>query len=292
MVERAFARVPRDELYAATGIQTMPINTVFQLLADEGTPALDAARADRARPRPARLLAERRAGQRDHRRLAPPACSTRATGAWARGLIERLGLPTRPFGALVEPGTPLGPLLAPPRLDAPRSCAPSPRTTPPRPSPPRRCVDEHAAILSSGTWSLLGLELPRARARPAPPRNLTNERGVDGTIRLLKNVMGLWLEQECAARGADAATTTSCTASRPRRRPTSPLFDPDDEALPARRATCRRGSPRLRAAGQRPPATRGEIGALDLRLARLQVPPRAASSLERVDRSRRAHAST
>ena len=55
--------------------------------------------------------------------------------------------------------------------------------------------DEHAAVLSSGTWSLLGLELPGpVFSDPA----LTNERGVDGTIRLLKNVMGLWLEQECA----------------------------------------------------------------------------------------------
>ena len=53
MVEAAHALVDRDELYAVTGIQTMPINTVFQLLADRGTPALAAARADRARARPA-----------------------------------------------------------------------------------------------------------------------------------------------------------------------------------------------------------------------------------------------
>ena len=59
MIARAHSRVPRDELYAATGIQTMPINTVFQLLAEEGSPALAAARAHRPRARPPRVLAER-----------------------------------------------------------------------------------------------------------------------------------------------------------------------------------------------------------------------------------------
>ena len=67
----------------------------------------------------------------------------------------------------------------------------------------------NAAILSSGTWSLLGLELDAPvltdRAREY---NLTNERGVDGTIRLLRNVMGLWLVQECAAAGAIRRTTS------------------------------------------------------------------------------------
>ena len=54
--------------------------------------------------------------------------------------------------------------------------------------------DEHAAILSSGTWSLLGLELPApVLGEPARAANLTNERGIDGTTRLLKNVMGMWL---------------------------------------------------------------------------------------------------
>ena len=67
MVARAFERVPRDELYAATGIQTMAINTAFQLLADEGTPALDAAARMLLIPDLLGLLAQRRGGQRDHR---------------------------------------------------------------------------------------------------------------------------------------------------------------------------------------------------------------------------------
>jgi rhamnulokinase len=84
--------------------------------------------------------------------------------------------------------------------------------------------DEHAAILSSGTWSLLGLELS---APVFSDPELTNERGVDGTTRLLKNVMGLWLEQECA-RVWDAEfaelhrAAAECTGE-------VPTFDPDDE---------------------------------------------------------------
>ena len=117
----------------------------------------------------------------------------------------------------------------------------------------------HAAILSSGTWSLLGLELDapvlsRGRAR----FNLTNERGVDGTIRLLRNVMGLWLVQECAAR-AGALATTSCSrlARAPRATsrcstPTTTRFlRPGD--MPARIAEA------CRAGGQEPPEGRGEI---------------------------------
>ena len=83
--------------------------------------------------------------------------------------------------------------------------------------------DEHAAVLSSGTWSLLGLELPGpVFTDPA----LTNERGVDGTIRLLKNVMGLWLEQECA-RVWDADFPSLQRAAREATRHVE--FDVDDE---------------------------------------------------------------
>ncbi len=69
MVERAHERVGQAELYATTGIQTLPINTVYQLLADVGTPALGRRRAARAGARPARLLALRRAGERGHERV-------------------------------------------------------------------------------------------------------------------------------------------------------------------------------------------------------------------------------
>jgi rhamnulokinase len=178
-------------------------------------------------------------------------------GEWAVELIERLGLPARPFGSLVEPGTELGPPLAHHGLgDAPVFTVASHDTASAYVAAPLR--DEHAAILSSGTWSLLGLELPGpVLGDVAREANLTNERGVDGTIRLLKNVMGLWLEQE-VARGWDVSFEElhRMAGEAPA---DVPLFDPDDDAflapgdMPARIAdACRR-------TGHREPAGRGEV---------------------------------
>jgi rhamnulokinase len=221
MVERAYARVPREECYAVTGIQTMPINTVFQLLADEGSAALAEAEAIALGPD---LLAYWLSGELANERTnaSTTALLDARTGEWAHELIARLGLPTRPFGELVEPGTELGPVLARHDVSAPVFAVASHDTASAFAATPVR--DEHAAILSSGTWSLLGLELP---GPVFSDPELTNERGVDGTIRLLKNVMGLWLEQECA-RVWDAEyaelhrAAAECTGD-------VPTFDPDDE---------------------------------------------------------------
>ena len=85
MVERAFERLPAERLYAATGIQTMPINTVFQLLADEGSAAPRRRGADRAGARPARAVAVRRARQRAHQRLDHRAARRAQRRVGARG---------------------------------------------------------------------------------------------------------------------------------------------------------------------------------------------------------------
>jgi rhamnulokinase len=257
MVARAFERMPRDELYAATGIQTLAINTVFQLLADEGTPALAAA---------ARvlligdLLALWLSGEATNEVTAASTTGLldARSGAWAREVIERLGLPGRLFGDLVEPGTALGPLLAAHGLQS---------------APLVRAVAGHdtasafaaapvegddAAILSSGTWSLLGLELREpALSAEAAAANLTNERGVDGTTRLLKNVMGLWLVQECrrAWRAHDYDELHRLAAQAP---DDVPLIDPDDEAFLAPGDMPGRIAAHCERTGQRVPVTPGE----------------------------------
>lgn len=256
MVERAVARVPAGERYAVTGIQTLPINTVFQLLADEGSPALAAAERIALVPD---LFAHWLSGE-----LANEATVASTTGlldatsgAWARELIARLGLPAAPFrGEVVPPGTPLGPALRHHELGAAPVCAVAGHDTASAfAAAPVR--DERAAILSTGTWSLLGVELAApVLGEAARSADLTNERGVDGTTRLLKNVMGLWLEQECArVWGADFAELHRLAAAAPA---DVPLFDPDAPDLlapgdmPARiAAACERG-------GQRAPRDRGE----------------------------------
>ena len=174
------------------------------------------------------------------------------SGEWARELIERLGLPARIFPPLVQPGAILGGLLShvaaatglphdtPVAVVAAHDTASAVVAAPLAPS--------GAAFISSGTWSLVGVELaqplPTAEARSV---NLTNERGYGGTTRLLKNVMGLWLVQECRRawlREADSpeyAELGELAASVPG----GALFDPDLPELlapgdmPARiRAAC------------------------------------------------------
>ena len=175
-------------LYDQTGIQTMPINTVYQLLADERV--RDAARFAMVPDLLAYWLSGELANERTN--ASTTGLLDARTGEWSRVALARVGLPARPFGALVEPAAALGPVLPHHEIKAPVWTAASHDTASAYIAAPLR--DEHAAILSSGTWSLLGLELGGPSFEDT---TLTNERGIDRTIRLLKNVMGLWLEQEC-----------------------------------------------------------------------------------------------
>lgn len=258
MIERAHGRVPREQLYASAGIQTLAINTVFQLLADEGTPALAAAQRIALVPD---LFALWLTGV-----LANEATAASTTGlldarsaTWARDLIERLGLPAGPFaGDPVEPGVLLAPVLAEHGLgEVPVYTVAGHDTASAFAAAPIRSAN--AAVLSSGTWSLLGLELDAPVLTPeAAAYNLTNERGIETTIRLLRNVMGLWLLQECR-RAWDPCTYEELARLAAAARPDVALFDPDDDGflapgdMPARIASA------CRATGQEPPATKGEF---------------------------------
>jgi rhamnulokinase len=197
-VERVLAEIPAHELYERTGIQLIPINTVFELaaMAAEGDPALDVAETLLLIPD---LL---------HYWLgAPPVaeftnatttqCLDPRTGTWARDVIERLGIPARLFPDVVPPATMLGPAAAEIELGAARIVAGATHDTAAAVAavPFRR---PGSVYISAGTWSLVGLEVDRPvideRTRAA---NLTNEGGVAGTFRLLRNVTGLWLVHEC-----------------------------------------------------------------------------------------------
>ena len=259
MVRRCFQRVGRDEQYSVTGIQTLPINTVFQLLADEGSVALrEASRLAMVPDLLALWLSGELANERTN--ASTTGLLDARTGDWATVLIERLGLPGRLFGELVEPGTRLATALPECTSSARWACTPSPVTTPPRRSPPRRSVTSTPRSSPPVPGRCLGLELPEpVLERRGAPLNLTNERGIDGTTRLLRtswdcgsrrNAPRAWgLEHDCDAMFRAAATAPSG----------GPLFDPDDECflapgdMPARIGfACAR-------AGQAAPARPGEI---------------------------------
>jgi rhamnulokinase len=265
MVARAHDRVASEDLYAVTGIQTMAINTAFQLLAEERSSAL--AIAERVALIPD-LFAFWLTG--DLANEATVASTTglldARTGKWARETIGRLGLPTAPFSKdPIEPGTTLGSVLADhgdeagPAAGAPVHLVASHDTASAFAAAPLR--GPRAAIVSSGTWSLVGMELDGPILTPeACAANLTNERGIDGTTRLLRNVMGLWLIQECrrqwtaAGRRYDYAELQALAAAARR---DVPLFDPDEERLLAPGDMPARIAAACRAAGQAPPETPG-----------------------------------
>jgi rhamnulokinase len=267
MVARAHERVSREDLYAVTGIQTMPINTVFQLLADEGSAALTGAARIALVPD---LFALWLTGELANESTAASTTGLldARTGAWARELIDRLGLPAAPFaGETVEPGTTIGPVLehhaelAGDAAGTPVHAVGGHDTASAFAAVPLR--GERAAILSSGTWSLLGLELPEpALGEQASAYNLTNERGVEGTIRLLRNVMGLWLVQECRreweAEGGpseyDEIHRLAVEASED-----VAVFDPDADGFLAPGGMPERIVAACRESGQEPPSTRGEV---------------------------------
>lgn len=262
MVARAHTRVPRAELYSITGIQTMPINTVFQLLAEEPESAL--ACADRIALVPD-LIGLWLTGELVNE--ATVASTTglldARTGRWARELVARLGLPTRLFETdPIEPGATLGPVMRAHRLAGAAAgidvhTVASHDTASAFVAAPLSGPD--AAILSSGTWSLLGIE----REQPllsdtACDCNLSNERGLDGTTRLLANVMGLWLVQECMrhwrreGQTHEYAELLRLAAARDHR--DAPLFDPDHESLLAPGDMPTRIGVLCHAAGQSPPS--------------------------------------
>jgi rhamnulokinase len=235
MVELANQRVPLPELYARTGIQTMPINTLFQLLAEADSPA--AAAAEHLAMIPDLIGLWLTGAFANEATIASTTGLIDArTGTWAHDLIAALGLPaTMLQDKPTEPGKLLGEIRrqhgaigqVPVWTVASHDTASAFVAAP--------VQSRHAAILSSGTWSLLGIEIDAPLLDPAAAAvNLTNERGIDGTTRLLRNVMGLWLLQECRRhweeRGLplDYAELERLASVQ---QASVALFDPDHESL-------------------------------------------------------------
>jgi rhamnulokinase len=205
ILPKAFARVPREEIFAATGLQFMEINTLFQLLALQSrSPELLAA-AETFLLTPDFLNFCLSGARFSEFTIATTSqCVNPKTRTWAVDLLQRFGLPDKIFPEIVSPGSPLGLLrqsladrtglgrigvIAPAAHDTGSAVAGVPT---------RFTGKNNWAYLSSGTWSLLGVEVPEALLSPrALELNFTNEGGVDGTYRLLKNIMGLWLLQQC-----------------------------------------------------------------------------------------------
>lgn len=227
MVDWVFSRVPREEIFAQTGIQTMALNTLFQLasLVKNNDPVLDCAAEFLFLPD---LFYFWLTGVRAHEFCIASTSHMFNSGKreWAWDVMERVGIPTRLFKKDVHmPGQSLGafdgiPVVLAPHHDTASAVVGAPAR------------NERFAYLSSGTWSLLGMELDTPINTEAAARaNVTNEGGFGGTIRFLKNIVGLWLIQECRRNWADAGQEYGydhlCDMAS-QSAPFVSLIDPDD----------------------------------------------------------------
>ncbi|MFI6483713.1 rhamnulokinase family protein [Nonomuraea sp. NPDC050663] len=250
------SRVSSQEQYELTGVLPAPINTSCQLLAHAGSPLLE--QAERLVMLPD-LFTHWLSGQTlTERTIASTSqlMDIRA-GQWAVELISALGLPGRLFGhEIVEPGTPAGPLRGCGDADGATVMAVAGHDT--------ACavaalpaVRGDVGFICCGTWSLVGIErsdpVTLAAARHA---GFTNEAGLAGTVRFLRNLNGLWLLQECRRAWGSRSSHAELVAQAASAPPFGPLIDPGHVAflrpgdMPARIAGF------CRATGQRPPGDR------------------------------------
>ncbi|MGC4808683.1 rhamnulokinase [Micromonospora sp. DT233] len=252
--DRVAGRLGAQRLYATTGLQHLPFNTLYQLVAAAGTPQLESAHRLLLIPD---LIAYWLTGE-----LGAEVTNASTTQlydprrrAWATDLMADAGIRAELFAPLREPGTRIGPVL--PSVGLPGDPAVlavgSHDTASAVVGVP--AAGEHFAYISCGTWSLVGVELAAPVLGEASRRaNFTNESGVDGTIRYLRNVMGLWPLQE-SLRAWGAVELTDLLRRAAGEPALGAVVDLDDPAflppgdMPARLAdACRR-------AGEPVPAT-------------------------------------
>ena len=203
MFEHVFRKVPREELFDATGLQFMEFNTLYQLarMVQQDLPVLQIAKQLLLIPDLFNFLLCGVA-KNEHSIASTSQMLDPRTGQWAMDLLKRLNLPTHLLGEIIPAGTVLGPLLD----DVADECGinPAPVIAPATHDTASAVVSVPAeagtswCYISSGTWSLMGVEIdaPLINAQSLA-LNYTNEGGYGGTIRLLKNIMGMWLVQEC-----------------------------------------------------------------------------------------------
>ncbi len=217
ILDEVFRVAPPREIFARTGIQFMQINSLFQLFAlrRQRGALLQTARHLLFMPDLFHYFFTGRMVN-EYTVASTSQMLDAGTGQWANDLLDKMQLPTGILGPIVPPGTVLGPLrasvagetgardtvvVAPGCHDTASAVAAVPVGRADATAMGATATVDIApgyAYISSGTWSLLGVEASRPLLGDGVARlNLTNEGGVGGTIRLLKNIMGLWLVQQC-----------------------------------------------------------------------------------------------
>jgi len=268
MMEKAFELMDKRQIYEHTGLQFMQFNTVYQLLAMRlgDSPALAKAKslifiAD--------LVSYFLCGRAfaEYTLASTSQLMDMRTGRWSQPVFAKLGLPFDIMPPVVQPGTVVGKLtediageIGCEQLDViavgSHDTASAVAAVP---------ADENTkwAYLSSGTWSLIGVEVPGAvindKTYEVP---FTNEGGVENTIRLLKNIMGLWLVQECRRqwqKDGEDLSYPELTAMAEKAEPFAVSIDVDQDSFIAPGEMPKRINEYLEQTGQQRTTDKGQI---------------------------------
>lgn len=268
MLEAAFSVAPREEIFQRTGIQFMPLNTLFQLMGFARRQPHLLPLADRLLMMPD-LFHYWLCGSETNEwtnastsQMADP-----RTRDWDRELVARLGLPTAFLPEIVEPATRLGTLR--PAVAEETGLPASVAVICPATHDTASAVvatpgeGEDWAFLSAGTWCLFGAEVPRPYLEPSVlEHGFGNEGGVRGTTRLLRNITGLWLVQECRrywnSQGQELSWSDLAREAAGAR-PFVALIDPDDAAFAQPTRMPQAIADYCRRTGQPAPETVGEF---------------------------------
>lgn len=267
IMEELGERIGREKLYAITGLQFLPFNTIYQLAALKKHGSVALQQADKLLMIPD-LLRYFLTGSMisEGTNASTTQLLNARTGEWDASLLEELDLPASLLLPPAEAGTQAGvlsesvraelgvpaiPVIAVGEHDTASAVAAVPAT------------EEHFAYLSCGTWSLLGTEVKQpVLTKQALDWNFTNEGGVNGTFRLLRNIMGLWLVQECKRawdKAGQGYTFPQLVEMAEQAKPFAAFIDPDDAGFMNPVHMPEQVQAYCRATGQYVPQTPGEI---------------------------------
>ena len=269
VMEKVFARVPRDQVFEATGIQFMQLNSLYQYYAmrhDQKSPLLDCADKLLFIPDLFNYLFTGVAKGEFSIATTSQMYDPRKK-AWAVEMLEKLDLPTRILPEIIPSGTVVGPL----RDDVAKECgarpvpviAPATHDTASAVAAVPAGESDDWCYISSGTWSLMGVEIAEPIINEKSlALNYTNEGGVGGTIRFLKNIMGLWLVQECRRqwqREGKEYSYAELTRMAAAARPLESFVSPEHAPVAAPGEMPRKIADYCRRTGQRVPESPGEF---------------------------------
>lgn len=267
MPQKAFEMMPKRDIYENSGIQFMQLNSLYQLLAMRLANSISLAKAKNL------LFIGDLVGYclcgkifAEYTLASTSQFLDMRTGNWSKAIMDRLSLPMNILPKVVQPGTVVGQLGA--KVGVGLRCGPIPIIAIGAHDTASAVVAVPAgegnwAYLSSGTWSLMGVEIPRAVISDKTFRyEFTNEGGVKNTIRLLKNIMGLWLMQECRRqwqKQGEDLTYNQLTALAQEAEPFAGHLIVDDVAFLAPGDMPRRINEHLEKTGQQTTDDKGQI---------------------------------